>query len=93
MRKYFVVICTLCILSACNNSPQRKGGVEWKEETAGVWNVSVGTPEKVNLLSELNITPKLDAIGKMGEASLPISREDITFEVVDGKTNIRFPLE
>lgn len=93
MRRYFVVICTLCILSACNNSPQCKGEIEWKEEVAGVWNVSVGTPEKVNLLSELNITPKLDAIGKMGEASLPVSREDISFEVVDGKTYIRFPLE
>lgn len=93
MRRYFVAICTLCILSACNNSPQNKGGVEWKEEVAGVWNVSVGTPEKINLLSELNISPKFDAIRKMGEASLPVSQEDISFEVVDGKTYIRFPLE
>ena len=93
MRRYFVAICTLCILCACNNSPQNKGGVEWKEEVAGVWNVSVGTPEKINLLSELNISPKFDAIRKMGEASLPVSQEDISFEVVDGKTYIRFPLE
>ncbi len=93
MKKYIVTICALVILSACTDSPQKTKGIEWKEKAAGVWNVSVGTPEKVNLLSELNITPKFDAIGKMGEASLPVSKEDISFELVDGKTYIRFPLE
>lgn len=87
-------IYTLLPLGACNSSPPPStSGVAWNENVPGVWNVSVGTPEKVNLLSELNVTPKLDAIRKMGEASLPISKEDITFEVVDGKTYLRFPLE
>ena len=81
-------------LSACSSSPQPKDKpVQWEEKTAGVWNVSVGTPEKFNLLSELQITPKYEAIQQMGEADLPISKEDICMEVVDGKTYIRFPLE
>lgn len=81
-------------LSACSSSPQPKDKpVQWEEKTAGVWNVSVGTPEKFNLLSELQITPKFEAIQQMGEADLPISKEDICMEVVDGKTYIRFPLE
>lgn len=93
MRNIILVICTLSIFSACKQPLNNKEKIEWKEETAGVWNISIGTPEKVNLRSELNITPKLNAIEKMGKASLPISREDIHFEIVDGKTYLRFPLE
>ena len=81
------------MLGACTDSHQDKGAVKWKETVSGVWNVSVGTPEKVNLLSELHITPKVGNDSKMGEASLPVAQDDITFEVVDGKTYIRFPLE
>ena len=93
MRRYLTLICVLGFLSACNHSTEKKTGVEWQEKAAGVWNISVGTPEKVNLLSELHITPKLDAIRKMGDVSLPVSEEDISFEQIDGKTYIRFPLE
>ena len=79
------------ILPNINSTDKEETG--WQKETSGVWTLSVGTPEKVNLLSELHITPKMEAIQKMGEADLPISEQDITTEVIDGKTYIRFPLE
>lgn len=93
MKKYLIVLGAFVFLSACKYPPREKTGAEWKEKAAGVWAVSTGTPEKVNLLSELHLTPKWKALERMGEVSLPISEEDIRFEQVDGKTYIRFPLQ
>ena len=93
MKKYWILISTLCLCACGGKVSTDKEEAGWQKETSGVWTMSVGTPEKVNLLSELHITPKMEAIQKMGEADLPISEQDITTEVVDGKTYIRFPLE
>lgn len=93
MKKCITMISAILFLVSCQESPRKAEAPVWKENATGIWNVSVGEPEKVNLLSELNLSPKLDAIQKMGEASLPISEEDIQFELIDGKTYIRFPLE
>ena len=67
---------------------------EWgNNEYAGIWKLSVGTPEKINLLSELDITPKKEALQQMAEGRLPISPADVKTELRDGKTYISFPLE
>ena len=92
MKKLVVVICSFFLLASCSTSPEKQK-TEWDETINGVWEISVGTPEKINLLSELNITPKSEAIRKMEVSSLPISLDDINFELIDGKTYIRFPLE
>ncbi|MCD8261550.1 MAG: hypothetical protein LUD15_08715 [Bacteroides sp.] len=47
----------------------------------------------MNLLSELNIVPNLDAIAEIGESPLPFGREEVEIEVVDNRTFLRFPLE
>ncbi|WPP50835.1 TIM-barrel domain-containing protein [Catalinimonas niigatensis] len=72
---------------------ENQGNLEWNKEAAGVWKISFGSPDTINLLSELDITSRLDAIAEMGEDTLPFAHEDISFEVVDGKIYIRFPLE
>ena len=66
---------------------------KWKKHLPGIWKIEVGQPEKVNLLSELNITPKVEAITRLGDTPMPISKSDISIEVIDGKTYIRFPLD
>lgn len=63
-----------------------------KEKAPGIWQLTVGTPEKVDLLSELELTPKAEALKTMGTAPLPLATEDIRFTVIDGKTYLRFPL-
>ena len=65
----------------------------YQEVASGVWKVTAGTPEKYNLLSELEITPKLSTINHITPANLPIAKEDIKMEIIDGKTYIRFPLD
>lgn len=67
--------------------------VKWENTASGVWNVTVGTPEKYNLLSELNLSPKFDVINAMDSADLPVAADAMSFEVRDGKTYIRLPLD
>lgn len=82
---YLLVITTL--VSCTNNKP-----IQWTNETPGIWKITAGTPEKVNLLSELNILPRYDILNQMEETPLPFSPDEIVIEQQDGKTYIRFPL-
>ena len=93
MRKFLVLLGIAFLIIGCKQATEKNKVPVWTETVAGVWNVSVGNPEKLDLLSELNISPKLEIIKHMGDAKLPISKEDIRFELIDGKTYIRFPLE
>lgn len=82
---------SLLLFSSCANK-QEKSLVHWKSKAAGVWTVKAGSPDELNLTSELQVSPKWKTINAMGEASLPIAKEDIKFEFIDGKTYLRFPL-
>lgn len=81
---------TSFLFTAC---VQDKHLPRWKELASGVWQISAGTPEKLDLLSELNLHPKWDAIQTMEDAELPIDPEEIRFQLTDGKTYLRFPLD
>ena len=93
MKQLIISCCCLAFLLATTIYAQNTVPSSWLEKAPGVWSLSVGKPEKMNLLSELNIIPKMEAIQKMDPAVLPVSREDIRFDIVDGKTYIRFPLQ
>lgn len=94
MNKLYIYICGVwlaLIVWACagsDNPPLR-----WVQEGPGVWKMTVGIPEQVNLLSELGLTPCWEAINEVDGDSLPIDSLDIKAEVVDGKTYLRFPLD
>ena len=77
-------------ITACNSSDTT---VKIEQINAGIWKISAGKPEIVNLLSELDITPRDEAIRKIGKAASPVAAEAIEFKIIDGKTYIRFPLE
>lgn len=91
MKHLLLLFATAGWLCSCHSVPQEEP--VWEEKAPGVWEITAGTPEKVNLLSELSITPKWKAIGEMGKATLPVDKNEIKFELVDGKTYLRFPLD
>lgn len=64
-----------------------------EKEYSGIWHITSGKPEKLNLLSELGLNPKSDVINQMEDVSLPIDVKDLIIEHVDNKTYIRFPLD
>lgn len=84
-----VFFISISLLFSCSQNNQD----DWEEIASGIWKVSKGFPEDYNLLSELDLSPKIDAINEIEEAELPISKEDISVKVIDNKTYIRFPLE
>lgn len=84
-----IVLCCLITMSGRAQTVQPA----WNEVCSGVWRTSVGKPDTYNLLSELNIHPKTDAVNRMEKSELPIDMKDIKIELIDGKTYIRFPLK
>ena len=95
--KGFFLFVTVLILWACGADKSRNCQFDFtkglEKVASGVWKAEIGNPDKVNLLSELDFNPKIDAINNIEEAELPVDKAVITAEVFDGKTYIRFPLD
>lgn len=92
-RNWLLWVVLLAGLVACKGTDGENGRPRVEQVAAGVWKLTSGTPEKLNLLSELHVRPKVEAINAMGEAELPLPVDSISVKQVDGKTYIRFPLE
>ena len=67
--------------------------LRWEKMANGVWKAKVGKPETANLLSISESKPKTSAINEMSPVAFPLSPNEIKFEIFDGKTYLRFPLE
>ena len=94
MKKILLGTLGALMLTACTQrAADTEMATQYQKQAEGVWQVSVGSPDEMNLLSELTIQPKLKTINEMGAAELPFALDDITFEEVDHKTYVRFPLE
>lgn len=78
--------CSSCISSEMHRKTCVKEG-------KGIWRMSVGKPESVNLLSLLEVAPNWKAFEEIEDADLPIDWSEIKTEVVQGRTYVRFPLE
>jgi alpha-D-xyloside xylohydrolase len=66
--------------------------LSWKEIFPGVWKGTVGAPEAYDLLKASGAEP-VAALSKMSATVFPLSQNDISATVTDGKTWLRFPLE
>ena len=77
MRRLTLLLASIGLVMTAYSQPNVTPK-EWdNNEYAGIWKLSVGTPEKINLLSELDITPKKEALQQMAEGRLPISPADV----------------
>jgi alpha-D-xyloside xylohydrolase len=65
----------------------------WTEVAPGVWKGIAGTPESYDLLKASGAVTNKDALTKMAAVNFPLSQNDITATISDGKTYLRFPLE
>ena len=74
-------------------SSAQQGSITWTEVAPGVWKGVVGQPETYDLLKAAGSSPNKEALRKMGNEAFPLSQEDITGQITDGKTSLRFPLE
>jgi len=67
--------------------------LKWTEVAPGVWKTIIGTPEAFDLFKAAEIKPNREALKKLGTSTFPLSTADITGEVSNGQTFLRFPLD
>jgi len=88
-RSFFVILFVMLSLSVIGQNPQ----INWTEVAPGVWKGVVGKPEGYDLLKASGSVPNKEALSKMVTVVFPISQNDISGIINDGKTFLRFPLE
>lgn len=65
----------------------------WTKVAEGVWKTQIGKPETYDLFTAAGITSNLQAIRDVGDATFPFDKGAVVAGLLDGKTNLRFPLE
>jgi alpha-glucosidase (family GH31 glycosyl hydrolase) len=83
----------LCIILLCFLiSTASAQSVIWHEIHPGIWKASVGKPDAYDLLKAADTGPS-STLKKLEKATFPLNNADISAEVKNGKTYLRFPLE
>jgi len=67
--------------------------ISWTEVEPGIWKGVIGKPEEFDLLKVAGVQPYHAGLQQMAKADFPLSRQEITGRVRNGKTYLRFPLE
>lgn len=88
---YLYAFLLLGLTAACTY--REETDIQWTREGQGVWKITVGQPEKINLLSKLDVTPNWKAIEEIEGDTLVLDPKELKMDVIDGKTYIRFPLD
>jgi alpha-D-xyloside xylohydrolase len=88
----------LLLLSAIATAQAPSGAPEtvqpqWNEIAPGVWEASVGVPERLTLLGAAGQLAKRGALAKLARAEFPFAPGASRARVAGGKVALRFPLE
>jgi alpha-glucosidase (family GH31 glycosyl hydrolase) len=67
--------------------------LQWNKLASGIWLAKVGNPDSVNFLTTAGAEPKITTINAMADVPFPLSEEEISYKLVDGKTYLHFPLD
>src|SRR5882757_9487480 len=86
-----ILLTTLILLCAAMTA--RAQSITWTEIEPGIWKGVAGKPEAYNLLTASGAKTYEPGLLQMGKAGFPLSQQEITATVADGKTFLRFPLE
>ena len=84
-----LILLVLCAIVCLVVSAQ---SLTFNEISPGVWKAIIGQPEAYDLLKASGAIPKTEALARMNKTAFPFLRDDISGEIKDGKTYLRFPL-
>jgi alpha-D-xyloside xylohydrolase len=87
LKKIITLLIVLALTQIINAQ-----SITWTEVAAGVWKGIVGKPESYNLLNAAGAIPNKEALAKMSKTVFPLSKQDISGKISDGKTYLSFPL-
>ena len=65
---------------------------KWQQVEPGVWKCVVGTPEDYSLLDAAACKPNNEGFRRLPDVSLPDLAQQVSAQLVDGKTMLRIPL-
>ncbi|HEX3167268.1 MAG TPA: alginate lyase family protein [Chitinophagaceae bacterium] len=85
---FVIAFVMLSFIAVAQNSQ-----INWTEVAPGVWKGIVGNPEEYDLLKASGSLPNKEALSKIATAGFPISQNDVSGKINDGKIFLRFPLE
>jgi alpha-glucosidase (family GH31 glycosyl hydrolase) len=88
------ILAAAALLATWAQAPAPPGEVtpRWALVAPGVWKATVGTPERLTLLSAAGATPNVDALRALPEAPFPLPPAEIAGRLGRGKVALRFPL-
>jgi alpha-glucosidase (family GH31 glycosyl hydrolase) len=90
------VIAALVTLPAAINAGQRTTAdvapLRFAPVAPGIWKATLGTPERLTLLTAAGAAPRLDALRSMPSSPFPVASGDIQGRIANGKVALRFPL-
>lgn len=85
--------CLLFVLFLSFAASLHAQSISWTEIEPGIWKGTIGKPEEFDLLKASGAAPYHAGLQQMPAAGFPLPQEEITGQVKDGKTYLRFPLE
>ncbi|MEP7231116.1 MAG: TIM-barrel domain-containing protein [Ginsengibacter sp.] len=83
----------LLIFLAINNESTLAQAISWSEVSPGIWKGIVGVPEDYDLLKAAGAQPNNPALAGMAKVVFPLTKDEISGKISDGKTYLSFPLD
>jgi alpha-glucosidase (family GH31 glycosyl hydrolase) len=87
--KYTLIILVILTSVSC----LRAQDIKWSECEPGIWKAIIGKPESFDLLKASGAIAAHDGLVHMEKVVFPLPESEISAEIIDGKTYLRFPLE
>jgi alpha-D-xyloside xylohydrolase len=86
-------ILIIFLLIFCSGGNSFAQNPEWKKVAPGVWKTIIGEPEEFDLLKAAGSLPLVEGLEKLSQPGFPLAEDDISYQLNDGKTFLRFPLQ
>lgn len=80
---------SLLLITSCNNSEKSP----WSNEANGIWKLSIGNKNQINLISAANAKPNIVKLNEFDPIDFPFNSDEIKITELDNKIYLRFPLE
>jgi alpha-glucosidase (family GH31 glycosyl hydrolase) len=82
----------LFLIPAASNAGEPAAPLQWTERAAGVWEATVGAPERLTLLGAAGQPPRAQALASMPAGRFPFGPDRAVARLAAGKVSLRFPL-
>jgi len=91
--KNILVLSILFLLFSCKKESVVPEKTDWEEMANGIWKLSVGKKQGLNLLDAANIEPKIDRLNQFPISKFPLDTSLIKIRKENNKIFVQLPLD